>query len=121
MHVGSIQSSWSAIMSSRKIVGLFYFSKVFQLAKLLQAVVDELPAAVDGFGVDFTFAVNGTATRAIHQTLGTTGNRADASEFTELAVATGQTNFQPFALLLDQADELGIDPRVDALVWEDVS
>ncbi len=121
MHVGAIQTPGPAVVGSGVVVGLFDFAKVFQLAEFFQTVVYKLPGTIDVFGIDFAFAVNGTATGAIHQTLGTTGNRAYTCEFTEFAVATGQTNFEPFSLLLDQSDELGVDPRIDALVWKNAS
>jgi len=119
MHVGAIQSPGSAVVGSGVVVGLFDFGEVFQLAELCQTVVDELPGAIEGFGVNFAFAVNGTATWAVQETLGTAGDGADAAELAELAVTAGQAGFEPFSLLLDQADEKGVDAGIDALIRED--
>lgn len=97
------------------VLGRLDLLQPIQLPNIFEPFVNELPGARKA-GVDFTPVFTRAAARAIHHVLRAAGDRADAAVEMEHARAAGSAFFRPDAPLFQNADEGGVEARVNRFV-----
>ena len=80
-----------------------------QFLQCLGAIVNQLPGAIQ-LGADLAMAVARAAARAVQLALGAAGDRANADELAQAAVAAAGALLRPHALRFEDADELRVQP-----------
>jgi len=94
------------------VFGLFEVFQAVELADFFQAFVNQLPGART-VGTDFASVFAGTAARAVHHFLRTPCDGTDAAVEMQHTFAAGRAFFRPDSPFLQNADERGVEPRVN--------
>lgn len=97
------------------VLGRLDLLQPVQLPNIFEPFVNELPGARKA-GVDFAPVFTRSAARAVHHVLRAAGDRADAAVEMEHARSAGSAFFRPDAPLFQNADEGGVEGRVNRFV-----
>lgn len=97
------------------VLGLPDLLQPVQLPNIFEPFVNELPGARKA-GVDFAPVFTRAAARAVQHVLRAAGDRADTAVEMEHTRAAGRAFFRPDAPFFQNADECGVEARVNRFV-----